>query len=455
MDNKSPEESTDYLFLPLAAAKEDDAAATRIRGPLKRRSLRVREVKHGSTIVKITQEYNQIVVPAVLRSKAIWLLHDSMGHPGRNRTMETLRMKYYWPLMYQEVKQYTTTCRYCKLRKANNKVARVPVQIYDYSDRPNTRLHMDTAGPFPIAGAGNNYILVLKCALTKWIVLIAMRSKDMQDIMREYINNWVAHFGAPIMLITDRGTEFHNSVANQLAALWGCRRISTTPRNPRSDGQVENQMRTMKDMLQAYIKENQSDWDEHLPLVAQAYNNTVNDATGFTPYFMLHGTEMNYPAEEHLAALNTDEFHQITHRSKEVMEWCWAYVGQQVVTNSNRHNRAPVERLPFKPYQVGDWFYLRVVPKSTYKSKDEEEAIQISSKLQFRYTGPYRVHEVLLPILYKAMIHGESRTVHAINMKAASRVKLTKQQPQPDIAARVANNRDSNEETKRNERQVF
>ncbi len=244
------------------------------------------------------------------------------------------------------------------------------------------------------------------------------------------------------MLITDRGTEFHNSVADQIAKLWNCRRVSTTPRNPRSDGQVENQMRTMKDMLQSYIADNQSDWDEYLPLVAQAYNNTINDATGFTPYFLLHGTEMNYPAEEHLAALDADEFHQLTYRSKEVMEWCWAYTGKRVVDNSTKLNKkVHPERLQFKPYVIGDWFYLRVVPKSTYKSKDEEEALQISSKLQFRYTGPYRVHEVLLPILYTAMIHGELRTVHALNMKPACRDKLVNTQKQDAINEEIARKR--------------
>ena len=261
---------------------------------------------------------------------------------------------------------------------------------------------MDLAGPFRVAGGGNVYILALKCALTKWLTLIPIRTKDMQEVQREYLDNWVAHYGAPTMLITDRGTEFHNSVASQLSALWGCRKITTTARNPRSDGQIENQMRTIKDMLQSYIESSQEDWDEHLPLVAQSYNNTINSATGFTPYFMMHGTEMSYPSEEHLEALDADDFHYMTQRSKEVMEWCWSYAGRRVVSNSEKANKVPAERLVFRPYEVGDFFFLRVVPKSTYKSKAEEEAIQVSSKLQFRYTGPYQVLKVLMPVLYQA-----------------------------------------------------
>jgi hypothetical protein len=89
-------------------------------------------------------------------------------------------------------------------------------------------------------------------------------------------------------------------------------------------------------------------------------------------------------------------------------------------------NRPPLERLEFKPYEVGDFFYLRVVPKSTYKSKDEEEALKLSAKLQFRYCGPYMVTEVVLPILYKANIHGVVTTVHAVNMKPAGKDKFAR-----------------------------
>ena len=297
--------------------------------------------------------------------------------------------------------------------------------IYNYADRPNSRVHMDTAGPFPISNGGSVHILVLKCALTKWVVLIPVRFKNMAAILREYLNNWVAHFGAPLVLITDRGTEFHNHIVTELTRIWGCRNITTTPRNPRSDGQVENQMRTIKDMLQHFTSDSPTDWDEYLPLVAQAFHNTISDATGYTPYFLMHGTEMNYPSEEHVERLDSDKFHAMTSRAKDTLQWLWSYIGRRVNDNSQKHNRVPAERLKFKPYKIGDWFFLRVVPKSTYKSRAEQDAIKISSKLQFRYTGPYQVCEVVLPILYRSRIHGVLRTVHAINMKPASRNKMS------------------------------
>lgn len=173
-------------------------------------------------------------------------------------------------------------------------------------------------------------------------------------------------------------------------------------------------------MLASYIRKNQNDWDEYLPLVAQAYNTTISDATGMTPYFLMYGREMNMASEEHNETTNVEDFHEMVVRVKEIQQWYWSYAGERVVKNSENHNRVPAERLVYKPYAVGDFFYHRVVPKRAYKSVNEEKAEKISSKLQFRYVGPYMVTEVISPILYTAVIHGKTKRVHSLNMKPAS-----------------------------------
>ena len=415
LDNKPINVSEEYMY-------RDVSTDTVTQGILMRRTMREKRIEMRDITATVQQEYRQIVVPDSMKEKIIWIMHDQMGHPGRNRTTETIKLRYHWSGMYTDVMNYCKNCRYCNLRKAHNRVAKVPIMVYNYAERPNSRVHFDTAGPFPLAKNGGYYILVLKDALTKWITTIPVHSKDMYTVQKSYLDHWTSIYGAPDMLITDRGTEFHNIMAKQLAELWGVRKIATTPKNPRSDGQVENQMRTVKDMLASYIKKNQNDWDEYLPLVSQAYNSVCNDATGFTPYFLMYGREMNMASEDHTESVNVDDFHDMVVRVKEIQQWYWNYVGERVVKNSeNMTSRViPVERLVYKPYVVGDFFYHRVVPKRAYKSVNEEKAEKISSKLQFRYVGPYMVTEVVSPVVYGATIHGKYKRVHSLNMKPAS-----------------------------------
>lgn len=61
--------------------------------------------------------------------------------------------------------------------------------------------------------------------------------------------------------------------------------------------------------------------------------------------------------------------------------------------------------------------YIKRIPKRFYKSAIEEADYHLSSKLQARFAGPYRITEVLSPVLYRAEIHGREKTIHAINMK--------------------------------------
>lgn len=278
---------------------------------------------------------------------------------------------------------------------------------------------MDLTGPFPLTGRGNCYIMVLKDALTKWVEIFAIDEKDMVTVQMEYLEQFLSRYGAPQILITDRGTEFKNKVAKQIAKLFGSRHVCITAGNARADGQVENSMRTIKDMLQAHVNKHHTDWDHFLPLVAYAYRNIVNDATGYTPYCMMHGCEMANPDEDHVKSLDVSQFHSTVQRMQEVMAHIWSSVGTRVVKNSEMANIRPVERLQYKPYKEGDFFFLRTVPKRMYKNKNEKRQYKLASKLQYRYTGPYIVTKVVMPVLFDALIHGKTRRVHALAMKPA------------------------------------
>jgi hypothetical protein len=81
-------------------------------------------------------------------------------------------------------------------------------------------------------------------------------------------------------------------------------RVFITPRNPRSDGAVEKQMSTLKDEIASYVKNTTMDtWDEFLSVAAFHYNTTVNEATTFTPFFMIHGREASTSEDAHLGQL--------------------------------------------------------------------------------------------------------------------------------------------------------
>ena len=68
----------------------------------------------------------------------------------------------------------------------------------------------------------------------------------------------------------------------------------TTAYHPQSDGLVERLNRTLLSMLAATVHEHPGDWDKKLRLVCMAYNTSVHQSTGFSPFFYCLAVKRGY-----------------------------------------------------------------------------------------------------------------------------------------------------------------
>ena len=59
--------------------------------------------------------------------------------------------------------------------------------------------------------------------------------------------------------------------------------------HPQTDGQTERSNRRVEDMLQHYIDPSQTDWDQHLPAVEFAINNSWKESIKETPFSLNSG----------------------------------------------------------------------------------------------------------------------------------------------------------------------
>ena len=59
--------------------------------------------------------------------------------------------------------------------------------------------------------------------------------------------------------------------------------------HPQTDDQSERTIQALEDMLRAYVLDLKCSWEEHLPLVEFAYNNSYQASIQMTSYEALYG----------------------------------------------------------------------------------------------------------------------------------------------------------------------
>lgn len=80
------------------------------------------------------------------------------------------------------------------------------------------------------------------------------------------MDNVVRNFGLPREMISDRDTKF---MGKFWQTLWQCLATHlhpSTAHHPQTDGASERTIRTLEQILRAYVAYDQRDWVRHLPM---------------------------------------------------------------------------------------------------------------------------------------------------------------------------------------------
>ena len=65
--------------------------------------------------------------------------------------------------------------------------------------------------------------------------------------------------------------------------------------HPQTDGQAERTIHTLEDMLRACVLDFEESWDDYLPLIEFAYNNSFHSSIGMAPFEALYRRKCRSP----------------------------------------------------------------------------------------------------------------------------------------------------------------
>lgn len=235
----------------------------------------------------------QLVLPEELREMVLTNLHDNMGHMGRDRTLDLVRTRFYWPRMAADVENEVKTCNRCVRRKTLPERAAPLVNIL--TTRPLELVCMDYLSIEPDR-SNTKDVLVITDHFTKYAVAIPTSNQKARTVAKCLWDNFIVHYGIPERLHSDQGPDFESRLIKELCEVAGIQKIRTTPYHPRGNP-VERFNRTLLDMLGTLEHQDKSHWKDFVKPLVHAYNCTKSEVTGFSPYELMFGRQPRLPVD--------------------------------------------------------------------------------------------------------------------------------------------------------------
>lgn len=275
----------------------------------------------GQGHVTFTLCTGEIQVPPEDRRKQITSeYHSSLvgGHKGVTKTFRLIRNRFVWPEMKKDVENFVRTCISCQRQKLVRIKTRQPMVITDTPADAFDKVSMDLVGPLPITPDGNQYILTIQDNLTKYCLGFPIKNKRASTVADEFARKFIAMFGCPRAILTDRGKEFINDLLGNLATIFKIKHVTTSGYHPQSNGSLERSHQVLVDYLKHYINDYE-DWDRLVPFAMLSYNCAVHEGTQFSPHELIFGKTMripsSFPSTEQLQTYGSYLQEMITHLS--------------------------------------------------------------------------------------------------------------------------------------------
>ena len=241
--------------------------------------------------------FHQIVVPKIYRTEILSLAHETpfSGHLGVNKTYNRILSHFYWPKLRNDVVNFCKTCHTCQMvGKPNQKIPTAPLKPIPAFEEPFSRVIIDCVGPLPKTKSGQQYLLTIMCASTRFPEAIPLRNIKAQTICKA-LTKFFTLVGLPKSVQSDQGSNFMSKVFQQTMFKLGIRQVNSSAYHPESQGALERFHQTMKNMNKAYCFDNAKDWDEGIHFLMFAARESVQESLGFSPFELVFGHTVRGP----------------------------------------------------------------------------------------------------------------------------------------------------------------
>ena len=351
------------------------------------------------------------VLPLLNREEIMKAAHEQWGHQGVARTSSLIRNRCFWPGLYDDVSRHVAQCKVCAMGKEEGIRAKTKLGTVEAS-RPWEVLAMDFTLLDP-SRDGKENVLVITDVFSKYSFAFATKNQRAGTVAKILVEEIFNRFGIPEKLHSDQGRNFESRLVQELCTYYHVEKSRTSAYHPEGNGGCERFNRTLHGMLTTLGSEQRQQWPRYLASLTAIYNSTPHPVTGFSPHYLIFGTEPNLPLDRFSLSKTKpmDSAYQWIRQLKEVQSTAWE-AAKKHAEEYRRGNRKRRQGLVVsETLKVGQRVLLRnhgALGRCKIKPKYTEDVWVVSEVLD-DYSGVYRVEP--------EQGHGESRILHRSNLR--------------------------------------
>jgi len=329
-------------------------------------------------------------VPQCLRRQIFNVVH-SVAHPSIRTTQKLLARRFVWPSMRKDIAQWVRICLACQRSKIHRHVRNTPERIAILDERFK-HIHMDIIGPLQTS-RNYKYCLTIIDRFTRWPEAIPIVDTTTDVIINAFYSTWIARFGTPSTITTDRGTQFESRLFQSLTQIIGSKKIHTTAYHPSSNGMIERWHRTLKTTI---ICQNNHEWVDVLPTVLLGLRTSIKDDINASAAELLYGTTLRLPGEFFIDVEPTNE--------------------PRLFLEQLRQTMRSVRPSPATHHRKNKSFYYQHLDSCTHVFVRVDS---IKKPLETPYEGPFQIIRRITDRVYEIDYKGQATTISIERLKPA------------------------------------
>ena len=329
------------------------------------------------------------IVPRSYKDKVLKLIHSSptAAHMGIQRTWTRARNNFWWPDMKGDITKFVQECVPCGINKHVNTPNLAPMSKTNTPDNPLEEIMVDFVGPFQQARSHNfRYALQIQDVFSRFLIFVPTIDNTALTAAEAVRTRWLAIFGMPKRIRSDRGSHFTAEIFKELWRSAGIKHKLGSPEHPQSQGQVERQNQLIN-QVRCLCENDVEKWPSVIYSVQCSHNGAINSSTGFSPARIVLGDRFNNPEDILLGTekgIFKGNIEEMVHHREEDDDMVYRTVRESI----GKHQDDKIKKLPSRgsAYQVGD--------RVRYKLNEDVRNRQ-GGKIAPRYSKEYEVIEVL------------------------------------------------------------